>query len=90
LNYPLGLAVNKEGFVLVADYSNNRILALDPTLSRASNVTLPLSIADQIVAPRGLWLNESRFRLYIGESNDQLCVLVFENFIVNITDAFFS
>jgi DNA-binding beta-propeller fold protein YncE len=82
---PTGLTVDTKGFVLVADYGNNRILALDPTLTNSTIVMFPLNTTDKIVSPLSLWYDESRGRLYVGEYGGQYRVLVFDN-LLSISD----
>ncbi len=89
MNIPIGLAVDSQGFILVADSSNNRILVLNPTLTEARPLPLPLNETGVIQWPRGLWLDESRGRLYVGETDGQYRVLVFDN-VYNISAAFNS
>jgi DNA-binding beta-propeller fold protein YncE len=75
MNTPSSLAVNKDGFVIVADSANNRILVLDPTLTEAR----PLLINITIFTPVGLSLDESVGRLYVGELYGSFRVLVIDN-----------
>jgi DNA-binding beta-propeller fold protein YncE len=77
LNFPFGLAVDKDGFILVCDSGNNRVVVLNPTLSEARE--LPTSAAGTLNSPRALWLDQSKGRLYVGEYNSPCRVLVFEN-----------
>jgi DNA-binding beta-propeller fold protein YncE len=83
INNPRSMAIDKQGYVLVAVISSNGVLALDSTLSSACNVILPVNPT----SPRTLWLDESRNRLYVGEGGGQNRVLVFDNFS-KISDAF--
>jgi DNA-binding beta-propeller fold protein YncE len=85
LNYPLSLAVDRNGNIAVADYNNNRIIVLNPTLSEARTFSLPINTG-VIYGPRGLWLDESRGRLYVAESSGQKRVLVFDN-VYNLNEA---
>jgi DNA-binding beta-propeller fold protein YncE len=75
MNGTRSLVVNKDGFVLVADRYNNRILVLNPTLTEAR----PLSINITINGPQGLSLDESVGRLYVGEWDSPYRVLVIDN-----------
>jgi len=87
LNGPLGMALyGKQGGLLVADCGNNRIMALNSSLSDARQ--LPLSVDGGLQEPRSLCLDESRGRLIVGEYGGQRRVLVFDN-VVNI-DALFK
>jgi hypothetical protein len=54
---------------------------LNPTLSEARNFSLPINTG-VITQPNGLWLFESRGRLYVG----QMRVLVFDN-VFNLNEA---
>jgi len=73
MNHPTGLAVTKNDDILVGDRRKNRILLVNSSLSSARELVLPVD--DGIQEPRGLCLDESRGRLYVGES----CrVLVFD------------
>jgi hypothetical protein len=83
VNATRSLVVDKQGYVLVADMHNNRILAFDQTLSAARNLSLPVSLT----WPRALWLDESRDRLYVGEGSGENRILVFDNF-ASISDVF--
>jgi len=65
MNEPRGLAVDGDGRVLVADKNNNRLLVMDQSLSSAHEMSL--SVDGGLKAPRSLWYDQSRRRLYIGE-----------------------
>jgi len=65
LKRPTGLAVTKNDDILVADEDNNRILAMNSSLSSVQQ--LALQVAGGIREPRCLCLDESRCRLYVGE-----------------------
>jgi len=76
MNHPATLAVTKNDNILVADFGNYRILSLDSSLSSAHE--LVLSVDNAIQRPCGLFLDELRKRLYVGERGE--CrVLVFDN-----------
>jgi len=77
MKYPRSLAVTKNDDILVADYGNNRILSLDSSLSSAYELVLPVDNAMQ--EPFGLFLDELRKRLYVGECGGENRVLVFDN-----------
>jgi DNA-binding beta-propeller fold protein YncE len=80
MNTPRSLAVDRKGFVLVADEHNDRILALNPTLSDARRLPLPTDANGQpLNKPCGLWLDESKGRLYVGEHGRPYRVLVYDN-----------
>jgi len=86
LNGPNGMAMyGEQGVVLVADYYNNRIMALNSSLSDARQ--LPLSVDGEVQCPMSLCLDEARGRLFVGEYDGQRRVLVFDN-VVNIDDLF--
>jgi len=76
MSFPMGLVVKKNDDILVADTDNNRILSMNSSPSSAQQLTL--SVHDGIRAPRGLCLDESRGRLYVGESLGSRRVLVFD------------
>ena len=65
MNGPAGLAVDREGCVLVAEWNNNRLLALDQSLSGAHEMSV--SVEGGLNSPWSLWYDQSRRRLYIGE-----------------------
>jgi len=65
MNDPRGLAVDREGRVLVADWNNNRLLAIDESLSSAH--VMSVSVDGGLKLPVSLWYDQSRRRLYIGE-----------------------
>jgi NHL repeat len=87
MSNPSGLAVDKQGFVLVVDSGNNRILAFDPTLSTVCYLPLPFDTVGEIYNPWSIWLDESRGRLYVSESSGQRRLLVFDN-LTRISDLF--
>ena len=65
LNYPAGLAVDRERRVLVADRHNNRLLVIDQSLSSAHELSVGLD--GGLKDPRTVWYDQARRRLYIGE-----------------------
>jgi hypothetical protein len=73
LSYPLCLAVDKRGCVLVADYFNHKIQILSPTLTHLGDVTLPSE--HELRYPQRLHLDELNGRLYVGEGIGRLFVL---------------
>jgi len=73
MSYPASLAVTKNDNILVADYGNNRIVSL----SSAHELVLPVDNGIQM--PFGLFLDELRNRLYVGEFTGENRVLVFDN-----------
>jgi len=64
MKYPAGL-VTKRGDILVADKRNNRILAINSSLTRAQVFPLPDDL--RLERPFTLYLDDTRDRLYIGE-----------------------
>jgi sugar lactone lactonase YvrE len=83
---PLGLAADRNGNIAVADSGNKRILVLNPTLSEARIFSLPINDTGVINNPGGLWLDESRGRLYVAEFGGLQRVLVFDN-VYNLNEA---
>jgi len=77
MSLPRSLAVTKNDNILVADRSNNRIVSLNSSLSSAYELVLPVDNAMQV--PYGLFLDELRKRLYVGEFGGKCRVLVFDN-----------
>jgi len=65
MNWPGGLAVDREDRVLVADQDNNRLLVMDQPLSSAHEMSV--SVDGGLKGPRSLWFDQSRRRLYIAE-----------------------
>jgi len=76
MKYPSSLAVTKNDDILVADEVNNRILSINRSTGGVQE--LALSVDGGIQGPRGLCLDESRGRLYVGEWGGQDRVLVFD------------
>ena len=76
MKYPSGLAVTKNDNILVADQDNHRILSINRSTDCVQVLTL--SVDGGILHPRGLYLDESRGRLYVGEWGGQCRVLVFD------------
>jgi len=65
MNYPAGLAVDREGRVLVADASNDRLLVIYQSLSSAHEMSV--CVDGGLNHPFSLWYDQSRSHLYIGE-----------------------
>jgi len=65
MNEPRGLAVDREGRVLVADQHNNRLLVIDQSLSMAHEMSV--CVVRGLRCPYSLWYDQSRGRLYVGE-----------------------
>jgi DNA-binding beta-propeller fold protein YncE len=74
LNYPYGLAVNKRGFVFIADFNNNRIVVLDPLLLTCTQ--LSVTVDGGLKQPYCLHLDRSGRRLYIGEWSGRRVVVL--------------
>jgi len=64
LSGPCQMAVDKHNHVFVADYDNNRIELLSPTLHHIGYVTIP---RHKLYRPSAIHLDELNQRLYIGE-----------------------
>ena len=79
VNRPRQLAVTKNGSILVVDSCNNRIVALNSSLSSARDLSLP--IEGGLKGPRCLYFNESYCRLYVGDKR----VLIFDNINLRFT-----
>jgi sugar lactone lactonase YvrE len=63
---PEGLAVDRNGCILVADYYNNRIVLVDSSLTRS--MALPISAKEGFDGhPSKVFFDESRGRLYVVE-----------------------
>lgn len=80
LDEPMYLAVCRNGNILVAVKENHCILVLDPSLSTARQLALP--VAGGIKGPISVCLDESVSRLYVGEGIGGR-LLVFDN-VTNI------
>ena len=76
MKHPTHLAVTKNDDILVADEYNNRILSINRSMDCVQELTL--SIDGGIQEPRGLCLDESRGRLYVGEEGRPHRVLVID------------
>lgn len=75
MKYPASLAVTKSNNVLVADVWNNRVLSINSLMRSVQD--LALSVDGGIQGPRGLCLDESRGRLYVGYWSGDLQVFAF-------------
>jgi len=58
------MAVDKYNRVIIADYCNNRVELLSPTLNHLSYIDIP---GEKLDRPYALHLDELNHRLYIGE-----------------------
>ena len=74
MNHPRGLAVDKEGRVLVADWWNNRLLVIDQSLSSAHEMSV--CVDGGLQRPYSLWYDQSRRRLYIGEETGGRVIVI--------------
>jgi len=63
MNVPIHLAVDRNGFVFVADLNNDRVLLLSPALTFVREV---LSREQLKWSPLRLWLDSDRRRLYVA------------------------
>jgi len=78
MEYPVSMAINKAGDILVADRGNSRILAINSTLTSAQEFPIPAETA--LRKPYALWLDEAHDRLYVGEMGGSYPrLLVFSN-----------
>ena len=78
MEYPVSMAINKAGDILVADRGNSRILAINSTLTSAQEIPIPAETA--LRKPYALWLDEAHDRLYVGEMGGSYPrLLVFSN-----------
>jgi len=77
MKYPVGLAVYKNGDILVADRSNDRILVMNSALTRVQE--FPISPEVDLTRPYALWLDKTNARLYVGEMRGCHRLLVFSN-----------
>jgi len=73
MNYPICLAVDREGRVLVADYDNKRLLVIDQSLSSAHEMSV--RVDGGLKGPRSLWYDQSLRRLYIGVGSGRVIVI---------------
>jgi len=73
MNEPAGLAVDREGRVLVADQGTNRQLVIDQSLSNAHEMSV--CVDGSLKRPCSLWYDQSRRRLYIGEWGGRVIVI---------------
>ena len=69
-----GLAVDREGRVLVADRWNNRLLVIDQSLS--SGHEMSVCVDRGLNRPYSLWYDQSRRRLYVGEWNGGRAIVI--------------
>ena len=65
MNVPRGLAVDKEGRVLVADRYNDKLLVIDQSLSSAYEMSV--CVGGGLNGPHSVWYDQSRRRVCIVE-----------------------
>jgi len=73
MNGPAGLAVDREGRILVADQDNNRLLVIDRSLSSAHEMSV--CVDGGLKGPFSLWYDQSGRRLYVGEWEGRVIVI---------------
>jgi len=73
LSGPRNLAVDRHGNVLVADWGNNRVVLLSPSLILLGYVNIP---GQKLNGPWSLYLDEPNHRLYIAEYTSPARVFV--------------
>jgi len=78
MSFPSGLAVDRDGRVLVADRWNNRLLVIDQSLPSAREMSVSVDVG--LYRPCSLWYDQSRKRLYVGEM-DGGRVIIIDNLI---------
>ena len=66
LNSPFHLAVDRDGFIMVADFGNNRIALLTPSLEFVKHFTCH---SLDLKHPFRLFFDESRNRLYVSDDS---------------------
>jgi len=76
MNTPVGMVIDTRGYMLVADRDNNRILLVDPTLTSARQLQLPVNPA--LSGPQSVSYDQSIGRQYIGEGGYPYRVPVFD------------
>jgi len=74
MNGPRGLAIDREGRVLVADEWNNRLLVIDQSLSSAHEMAV--CVDGGLKGSFSLWYDQSRRRLYIGECDGGRVIVI--------------
>jgi len=79
MDNPRHMAVDKDGYILVVNAGNDRILVLNPNLTVTRPLPLPKNTSLQY--PIALSLDQSRCQLYIGERGGQNRILVIDNVV---------
>jgi len=74
--YPQSMAIDTRGYMLIADSGNSRILLVDPTLTSARQLQLPVNPALNYL--QSVSYDQSIGRLYVGERDGQNRFLVFD------------
>jgi DNA-binding beta-propeller fold protein YncE len=75
---PRCLGVDKKGYVFVADFTNNRVVVLNPTLTVARPLRVTGNVTVVITSPSSLFLDPSTGYLYVGEGGSPYRVIVFD------------
>jgi DNA-binding beta-propeller fold protein YncE len=84
---PSDVAVSCQGYILVADSGNDRIAVVNPALTDVRTLALPVNSQGPICYPYGVFLDEVRGRLYVGESCSPSRLMVYDN-VFNLSSAF--
>lgn len=71
LGWPTHVAVDRRGFVYVADYSDKRVLQLESDLTYITDI---VGYDDGVRNPRSICMDSARPRLYIAESSGSVLV----------------
>jgi len=82
INVPGELIIDKQCNVIIADWANNRVVLLSPTLSHLGYIQIP---GHQLCNPRFIHLDELNRRLYIGDCRGGH-IFVFDADICRMTD----
>lgn len=78
LDEPGHMAIDRNGWIVVADRNNNRLVAMNPSLSCARQVPVVVDVdGGGLRGPWTVCFDESRNRLYVGE-RDAGRVLAFD------------
>jgi len=74
MSAPRGLAVDREGRVVVADDFNDRLLVIDQSLSSAHEMSV--CVDGGLNRPYSVWYDQSDRRLYIGEFHGERVIVI--------------